>query len=320
MSRRPTELELRLRTRRARHRPHGRSRTPGVPAVDGRQLARGAAGVRRTARRVASRPASLCETSGVIGFVLLLTGLVAAAYGVWRELRRGAVGARAAGARGRPDADPHRGDPAGAQPDPRPRWSRATSPCRWPGWSWRCTGCTWRPSACRCARDGDGRAGRGGPGPLRGGHRHRDPLPAQDRVQDVLRLLDRVRRRAAQHPRAARSASACPARCPVINRRAVEFVIATGLAIEAQVPERTQWERKNYFYPDLPEGLPDQPVRDPARGPRAPGDRDLGRPVRGEHHPRAPRGGHGQARPRRRRRRPTAGGRRSWTSTGPARR
>jgi aspartyl-tRNA(Asn)/glutamyl-tRNA(Gln) amidotransferase subunit B len=31
-------------------------------------------------------------------------------------------------------------------------------------------------------------------------------------------------------------------------------VIATGLAIEAEIPERTQWERKNYFYPDLPKG------------------------------------------------------------------
>ena len=41
---------------------------------------------------------------------------------------------------------------------------------------------------------------------------------------------------------------------PVINRRAVEFVIATGIAIEATIPERTQWERKNYFYPDLPKG------------------------------------------------------------------
>jgi aspartyl-tRNA(Asn)/glutamyl-tRNA(Gln) amidotransferase subunit B len=40
----------------------------------------------------------------------------------------------------------------------------------------------------------------------------------------------------------------------VINRRAVEFVIATGLAIEATIPGRTQWERKNYFYPDLPKG------------------------------------------------------------------
>ncbi len=45
-----------------------------------------------------------------------------------------------------------------------------------------------------------------------------------------------------------------PGTLPVINRRAVEHVIATGLAIEASIPERTQWERKNYFYPDLPKG------------------------------------------------------------------
>ena len=45
-----------------------------------------------------------------------------------------------------------------------------------------------------------------------------------------------------------------PGTLPVINRRAVEMVIATGLAIEAAIPERTQWERKNYFYPDLPKG------------------------------------------------------------------
>jgi aspartyl-tRNA(Asn)/glutamyl-tRNA(Gln) amidotransferase subunit B len=45
-----------------------------------------------------------------------------------------------------------------------------------------------------------------------------------------------------------------PGSLPVINRRAVEYVIATGVAIEATVPERTQWERKNYFYPDLPKG------------------------------------------------------------------
>jgi aspartyl-tRNA(Asn)/glutamyl-tRNA(Gln) amidotransferase subunit B len=45
-----------------------------------------------------------------------------------------------------------------------------------------------------------------------------------------------------------------PGALPVINKAAVEHVIATGLAIEAQIPERTQWERKNYFYPDLPKG------------------------------------------------------------------
>ncbi len=45
-----------------------------------------------------------------------------------------------------------------------------------------------------------------------------------------------------------------PGTLPTINRRAVEHVLATGLAIEASVPEATRWDRKNYFYPDLPKG------------------------------------------------------------------
>jgi aspartyl-tRNA(Asn)/glutamyl-tRNA(Gln) amidotransferase subunit B len=45
-----------------------------------------------------------------------------------------------------------------------------------------------------------------------------------------------------------------PGTLPVINRRAVELVLATGLAIEATVPPATRWDRKNYFYPDLPKG------------------------------------------------------------------
>ena len=45
-----------------------------------------------------------------------------------------------------------------------------------------------------------------------------------------------------------------PGALPVINRRAVELVLATGLAIEGTVPEATRWDRKNYFYPDLPKG------------------------------------------------------------------
>jgi len=40
----------------------------------------------------------------------------------------------------------------------------------------------------------------------------------------------------------------------VINRRAVELVLATGAAIEATTPDATRWDRKNYFYPDLPKG------------------------------------------------------------------
>jgi aspartyl-tRNA(Asn)/glutamyl-tRNA(Gln) amidotransferase subunit B len=45
-----------------------------------------------------------------------------------------------------------------------------------------------------------------------------------------------------------------PGALPVINRLAVEHVLATGLAIEATTPEATRWDRKNYFYPDLPKG------------------------------------------------------------------
>ncbi len=47
---------------------------------------------------------------------------------------------------------------------------------------------------------------------------------------------------------------ALPGALPVINKRAVEHVIATGIAIGASIPEVTRWDRKNYFYPDLPKG------------------------------------------------------------------
>jgi aspartyl-tRNA(Asn)/glutamyl-tRNA(Gln) amidotransferase subunit B len=45
-----------------------------------------------------------------------------------------------------------------------------------------------------------------------------------------------------------------PGALPTINRRAVEQVLATGAAIEATAPAATRWDRKNYFYPDLPKG------------------------------------------------------------------
>src|SRR5882672_629418 len=45
-----------------------------------------------------------------------------------------------------------------------------------------------------------------------------------------------------------------PGALPTINRRAVEHVLATGVAIEATTPAATRWDRKNYFYPDLPKG------------------------------------------------------------------
>jgi aspartyl-tRNA(Asn)/glutamyl-tRNA(Gln) amidotransferase subunit B len=45
-----------------------------------------------------------------------------------------------------------------------------------------------------------------------------------------------------------------PGALPVINKRAVELVLATGAALGSTTPEATRWDRKNYFYPDLPKG------------------------------------------------------------------
>ncbi|MEZ0240868.1 MAG: Asp-tRNA(Asn)/Glu-tRNA(Gln) amidotransferase subunit GatB [Chloroflexota bacterium] len=45
-----------------------------------------------------------------------------------------------------------------------------------------------------------------------------------------------------------------PGALPVINRRAVELVLATGAALGSTTPDATRWDRKNYFYPDLPKG------------------------------------------------------------------
>ncbi len=47
---------------------------------------------------------------------------------------------------------------------------------------------------------------------------------------------------------------ALPGVLPTINRAAVEHVLTTGLAIGATIPPATRWDRKNYFYPDLPKG------------------------------------------------------------------
>lgn len=45
-----------------------------------------------------------------------------------------------------------------------------------------------------------------------------------------------------------------PGTLPVINRGAVEKVIAVGLALGCSIEKHSFFERKNYFYPDLPKG------------------------------------------------------------------
>ena len=45
-----------------------------------------------------------------------------------------------------------------------------------------------------------------------------------------------------------------PGALPVINRRAVEYTMMTGLALHCSIPEFTKFDRKNYPYPDLMKG------------------------------------------------------------------
>jgi aspartyl-tRNA(Asn)/glutamyl-tRNA(Gln) amidotransferase subunit B len=43
-----------------------------------------------------------------------------------------------------------------------------------------------------------------------------------------------------------------PGTLPVINKKAVENVIKVGLALGAKIADFTEFDRKNYFYPDMP--------------------------------------------------------------------
>ncbi len=45
-----------------------------------------------------------------------------------------------------------------------------------------------------------------------------------------------------------------PGALPVLNKAVVQKAIAFGVAVHANIPSETRWDRKNYFYPDLPTG------------------------------------------------------------------
>ncbi len=46
--------------------------------------------------------------------------------------------------------------------------------------------------------------------------------------------------------------SGLPGTLPVLNRHAVEYIIKAGYVMNCDISRFTKWDRKNYFYPDLP--------------------------------------------------------------------
>ena len=59
---------------------------------------------------------------------------------------------------------------------------------------------------------------------------------------------------AAPNTRACAIDLAMPGTLPVANEQAFRYAIMFGLAINAEISEKSVFERKNYFYPDLPKG------------------------------------------------------------------
>ena len=57
-----------------------------------------------------------------------------------------------------------------------------------------------------------------------------------------------------------------PGMLPVINRHCVEQAVKTGLGLKAQINAWSRFDRKNYFYPDLPQGYQISQFKDPIVG------------------------------------------------------
>jgi aspartyl-tRNA(Asn)/glutamyl-tRNA(Gln) amidotransferase subunit B len=60
--------------------------------------------------------------------------------------------------------------------------------------------------------------------------------------------------------------AAMPGMLPVINEECVAQAVRTGLGLKAQINNRSVFDRKNYFYPDLPQGYQISQYKDPIVG------------------------------------------------------
>ena len=60
---------------------------------------------------------------------------------------------------------------------------------------------------------------------------------------------------------------ALPGTLPVVNEKAIDYAIRFGLAIDAEICRESVFDRKNYFYPDLPKNYQTSQMDAPIVGP-----------------------------------------------------
>src|ERR1700710_1161608 len=60
--------------------------------------------------------------------------------------------------------------------------------------------------------------------------------------------------------------AAMPGMLPVINEECVKQAVRTGLGLKAAINKRSIFDRKNYFYPDLPQGYQISQYKSPIVG------------------------------------------------------
>src|SRR3984885_8202755 len=60
--------------------------------------------------------------------------------------------------------------------------------------------------------------------------------------------------------------AAMPGMLPVINEECVRQAVLTGLGLKAQINLRSVFDRKNYFYPDSPQGYQISQYKSPIVG------------------------------------------------------
>ncbi|WP_041522492.1 Asp-tRNA(Asn)/Glu-tRNA(Gln) amidotransferase subunit GatB [Gilvimarinus agarilyticus] len=60
---------------------------------------------------------------------------------------------------------------------------------------------------------------------------------------------------------------AMPGTLPVANEEAFRYAVMFGLAMNSEIGQRSVFERKNYFYPDLPKGYQTTQLEEPIVGP-----------------------------------------------------